>query len=255
VKRITEFRRWTREGQSVRSFLETFSMRKTLLPMLAALALSGLGLQTAAAQTVRDHRTGSSQPAVRDHRGETPPPEVGDHRQGQPAPPVVRDHRTSATTARFVVLAVRLYANDESGPDFAGSDEVFIEFHDLAGGQRQWAQFDEFDTGEARAFPRSQSCIAPIVVVGRHPSCESAGAPGPVRFDVDLHEIDRTPIGGCVMAGIPGLGRLCAQRLGRATIALAPDTLVAELPQAGRYTLKTVRLGGYTLTYRVERVQ
>src|SRR5688572_8863909 len=56
-----------------------------------------------------------------------------------------------APRPRFVVTAVRLHANDETGPDFPGSDEIYLVFGD--GAQRKYGHssiFGDFDTGETK---------------------------------------------------------------------------------------------------------
>jgi hypothetical protein len=122
----------------------------------------------------------------------TPPP-------AQPAGPHTGVNRHGVTQGsvlppapRFRVEAVSFHAVNESGRG-AGSDEVFAIFSD--GSQRAVTRvFEGIDSGETRTFGANQNCVWPIYdpddrwngVWG----CAAEGAPGPVRFHINLYDLD-----------------------------------------------------------------
>src|SRR5262245_30095631 len=119
---------------------------------------------------------------------------AGDNRPAARSPPPPRlQLKSPDQRARFMVAAVRLHANNETGIDRAGSDEIVVAFHDPARNlQMTTSVFGDFDTGETRSFNRDQYCIAPVVgLTSRGDSwrCDRAGAPGPVSAEVVVLEL------------------------------------------------------------------
>jgi hypothetical protein len=132
--------------------------------------------------------------------------------------------------------------------------------------------FGDFDTGERRAFRSNQSCISPAVGATRRVDawgCNRAGAPGPVRVEVIVLETDdwspalcgahgaatffSKPFGGFGLTGTPGAG--CDPDLvGSDYIQFSQADLLRRLRFVGASREFDLRIGGYTFTYRIERV-
>jgi hypothetical protein len=208
---------------------------RTIRAALAALIVFSAG--TAAAQIVRDNR------------------------QKDENAPVVRDHRSGQA---FTVRAYRLHADNETGIDRVGSDEIVAVFTDrrTGGPRRTTSVFSNFDTGETRGFHASENCIAPIAGAAPEPiparaprqwDCRRNGAAAPIAFEVALFEVDDWHGAACGAAAfIPFDDAGCgADLVGRATITLSAAKL-STVRSGG--TFETVRLGGYTLTYVIQRL-
>jgi hypothetical protein len=182
-----------------------------------------------------------------------------------------------------LITALRLLANDETGNDHLGSDEIVVAFYDQVRRQQMATSvFGDFDTGETREFARGQACITPATDLnpnGARPTgltrhgdlwrCDRAGAPGPVGVRVVVIEIDDwTPV-ACNVAifttfftdrGARGSDSAqnttgCSPDLvGSGFIRFSQGSLLRDLREAGASKEYALRLGGYTLTYRVRRV-
>lgn len=169
----------------------------------------------------------------------------------------------SAPRPRFVVTAVRLHANDETGPDWPGSDEIYLVFGD--GAQRKYGHssiFGDFDTGETKDFAAAQWCLAPISEPIYHQNgnligwqCQTEGIGGPFSFALALYESDSswTP-SACLPDDLP-VGVQCQDDLvGSRTVSYSAEELLAAMPVIGGEVTESVRLGGYTFTWRVQRI-
>ena len=168
-----------------------------------------------------------------------------------------------APQPRFVVTGVRLHADDETGADWLGSDEIYLVFGDPA--QRKYGHtsiFGDFDTGETRNFPRDQWCLAPISepiyrqngnLIGWQ--CQTQGIGGPFSFALQLYESDSswTP-SACLPDSLPS-GVQCQDDLvGSRTVSYSREELIAAMPRIGDAVTRSARLGGYTFTWRVKRI-
>jgi hypothetical protein len=112
---------------------------------------------------------------------------------------------------RFRVEAVSFYAKNESGRT-AGSDEVFAIFSD--GPHRVVTEvFGGIDTGATRTFRANQTCVWPIHDPDDRSNgswqCAAAGAPGPVRFHINLYDLD--PEYGEVLDFFTGHFKTCVE--------------------------------------------
>ncbi len=164
---------------------------------------------------------------------------------------------------RFVVEAMRIHARDETGPDWPGSDEIYLEYRDRAANTHIFTgQFGDFDTGETRTVPAGQSCVAPLgqTVNGTQGwpvswSCAPAGA-ATVNFQISVWESDGWSPMACAGApGAPPDPTNCDDDLvGRVTHRLTAGALAGLMPRVGDTHVRTARAGGYDVTYRVRRV-
>lgn len=155
--------------------------------------------------------------------------------------------------ARYVVRATTLYANDETGNDRLGSDEIYVRFvlrtPDRSGGEEFFAQtsvFGDFDTGETKRFRDGENCLTSAVPaqaqLGRSPvrfwDCHPNGDRINLTFKVQLYEED---------TGDDDL-------LGERTVRWTPQELDAANLAVGQTSSESIRIGGYTLTWEVRRV-
>jgi hypothetical protein len=164
---------------------------------------------------------------------------------------------------RYIVTAERLYANNETGPDWPGSDEVYIVFGNRALDTfGHSTKFEDFDTGETKSFPRGRWCLAPLFepiyqnggsLYGWQ--CQSGGIGGSFNFEVRLFESDHswTP-SACLPDDLPPGVQCQDDLIGGRTISYSREELVAAMPNIGDHVIESVRLGGYTFTWRVERI-
>ena len=202
-----------------------------------------------------------------------------------PAPSPTPGPGVPRSEPRFVVQAIRIRANDESGVDWWGSDEVYAVWH--AGGVMAASElFGDVDTGETRSFGVTERCMLPIEPIAIHGSptelaseggdtwrCVQAGHAAPVQFNVRLWESD---------SSWEFWEWACFRRDGNLPPANCPDDLIGEftqtftenellfaLPQVGMWFEATKTLGSacgnnvcgpgptgpeYTFTYRVTRM-
>ena len=153
---------------------------------------------------------------------------------------------------RFVVEAVSFTAIDESGLDWAGSDEVYAVWTS-AGTRAVTSVFGDVDTIETRSFLSGQRCIYPIrppkagntdlyAGDGDEWGCWAAGRSGPVEFSVWLFEDDSGGFPPC----FDGAKVDCYDDLiGTFDFSLSSEELVAHaLPAEGSSRLITETLGG-----------
>jgi hypothetical protein len=182
---------------------------------------------------------------------------------GQVAPfPQLLMPDPGAPQARFVVTAVRLYANDETGPDFPGSDEIYLVFGNPAAGRYGYSSiFGDFDTGETRDFAASQWCLAPISEPIYHQNgnligwqCQTEGIGGPFSFALQLFESDSAWTPQACLGSLPTPVQCQDDLVGSQTVSYSAEELIAAMPRIGDTVTESVRLGGYTFTWLVQRI-
>jgi hypothetical protein len=169
--------------------------------------------------------------------------------QLQNAPQVVL--MTSAPTPaepslpRFVVRAVSLYANQETD-DWSPSDEIYAVFTpglpddkaDRPGFSVRTSTFGDFDTGETKEFSDTQNCLVSAEQDDDGWHCTPYGRAGPFQFTVRLYEEDA----------------VYDDLIGERTVHWSPEELAGAGLAVGGASEESIRIGGYTLTWRVERV-
>ncbi len=137
----------------------------------------------------------------------------------------------------YVVRARQFHAQNESGFDWAGSDEVYGVWSSgssLAGTR----VFGNVDTGDTRSFERGQDCIYPMNTTGYLDGrsgdtwgCIGEGAPGPIDFDISLWEADATQIfPACFQTGIGPEPDCEDDLLGSLSISYSQSELSSLLP-------------------------
>jgi hypothetical protein len=169
----------------------------------------------------------------------------------QIAPGVLQ--QAAPAPARYIVRATTLHANNETGPDWPGSDEIYARFvlrtPDRVGGEEFFAQttvFGDFDTGETKNFREGENCLTSAVPaeaqLGNSPvrfwDCHPNGDRIYLTFDVQLFEED---------TGDDDL-------IGERTVRWTPQELDGANLAVGEKASESIRLGGYTLTWEVIRV-
>lgn len=183
--------------------------------------------------------------------------------QAAPRAQVLAPEAQLVSTPRYIVTAERLYANDETGRDWPGSDEIYLVFANRALNKAGYSTiFGDFDTGETRNFPAGRWCLAPLFepVFGNGGSlygwqCQTQGIGGPFSFDVALYESDSawTP-SACLPDDLPSGVECQDDLIGGRTISYSSEELLAAMPNVGDQVSESVRLGGYTFTWRVQRI-
>jgi hypothetical protein len=172
--------------------------------------------------------------------------------QFQIAPGVLQ--QATPPAPRYIVRATTLYANDETGRDWPGSDEIYAVFvlrtPDRVGGEEFFARttvFGDFDTGETKRFREGENCLTSAMPaqaqLGQSPvrfwDCHAAGDRINLTFKVQLFEEDSV-----------GDNDLIGER----TVRWTPQELDSANLAAGQTSSESIRIGGYTLTWEVERV-
>jgi hypothetical protein len=182
---------------------------------------------------------------------------------GQVAPfPQLLMPDLGAPQPRFIVTAERLYANDETGPDFPGSDEIYLVFGDLAQGMYGYSSiFGDFDTGETRNFAAGQWCLAPLSEAIYHQNgnligwqCQTGGIGGPFSFALKLYESDSAWTPHACLGPLLAPVQCQDDLVGSQTVSYSAEELLAAMPRIGDEVTESVRLGGYTFTWRVQRI-
>lgn len=182
----------------------------------------------------------------------------------------------SLMVPQFVAEAVLFKAIDETGYDWAGSDEVYAVFSDLNPtlDDLVTAEYGDVDAGETRNFGLGERCIAP------RPTC-AHGVSESLNFEVSFWERDKGWPEFCY-GDIPGLhyrlrhGKCAGDDLiGRGQVLMSREQLLAVLPTIGESREFQLILGGpcgysgndvvgcgppwpngpeYHLTYRITRL-
>jgi hypothetical protein len=167
---------------------------------------------------------------------------------------VLQQGTTEFTPARYIVRATTLYANDETGRDWPGSDEIYAQFElrtpDRVGGDAFYARtttFGDFDTGETKRFRDGENCLTSVVpapaapIVNGHVrfwNCHANGDRHNLTFVVRLFEEDSSE------------DDLIGERQVRWTAAELDGLNLG----VGQKSAESIRIGGYTLTWEVQRV-
>jgi hypothetical protein len=161
---------------------------------------------------------------------------------------------------QFIVEAIKIKANDESGYTDWGSDEVYailVDFDPIK--ERATATHGDVDTGDTITLSASERCIS------RQPDCTRGRSA--VHFAVALWEADPS---------VPALGGFCAgtfegllewyndgkcstdDLIGRVEVAIPQADLLAAMPNVGDTYEETVKESGgdgsYSITYRITRL-
>jgi len=157
-------------------------------------------------------------------------------------------------TARFVVEAVSITAIDESGFDWAGSDQVYAIWSS-AGVGVQTSTFTGVDTGDIREFDGTEKCIYPIqapagdsMLFGDDDEwgCAASGGAAPLEFSVALFEEDGPPhicSEFLIYAGVP-LKNCSDDMIGWFNFSLTEQQLVQTFASEGTSRAITRTLGG-----------
>ena len=229
---------------------------RSLLSATAFMTMLALAAP-AISQEVRDHRT-SSAPTVRDHRSD--PPNVRDHRDGA----AEGAGGVTLSSPRYMVTGVLIHCDDETGIDLAGSDDIRVVFEDAASRLTlETNEFADFDTGETQSFHAQQSCISPATAetsdingagIAAVWGCRAGGTGTPLRFIVTVIEKDHG-FGPFLLCGPVNLAYACGgDQIGRETVVLDGARLSQALAHVGDTMLDVVVVGGYSITYRVQRL-
>jgi hypothetical protein len=184
---------------------------------------------------------GGESPAV----GERSAGTVGSQTQPVPSQP------------RFVVEARGFTADDESGYDRWGSDEVFGVFWENRGHITATSVYGDIDSGDFQRFGNHEQCIypqqvldgptsvyAPLQAPGDTWECDERGAPGPINLQVRLYEDDDD--------GWPEFNPYHPHLhldedddlIGWARRDLSAALLAAAMPRVGADVQLSIRLGG-----------
>jgi hypothetical protein len=146
---------------------------------------------------------------------------------------------------QFVAEAVNFKANDESGYDWPGSDEVYAVFSDLNPNLSDLVTSEEsnVDTGETRTFGTTERCIAP------RPRCDH-GVSDILHFEVSFWERDELPTEYC-HGDAPGLHQflrhgICSfdDLIGSEQVLMSREQLLVALPRVGDSLERKLILGG-----------
>lgn len=174
---------------------------------------------------------------------------------------------------RFVAHALRVKALDETGWDWPGSDEVWLERWDFDRKQIGPNYFSDFDTGESKSLPADKRCVS------AQPQCTSGTSS--LNFGFTLWEVDDWDVvellGAAFCPGsfpyptaeqefdaedepitYPECETSGEDLIGKAKINLSRAELIALLPTVGQSVDRTViptgGSGRYEITYRITRL-
>jgi hypothetical protein len=164
-------------------------------------------------------------------------------------PPGFPDGAIDLMVPQFVAEAVRFKAIDESGYDWAGSDEVYAVFSDLNPNLTDLVTSTyDVDTGETGSFDPDERCIA------QRPKCDH-GVSEILHFEVSFWEEDcpyDRPFPPCLCYGDrPGIhyflrhGKCTSDDLiGREEVLMSREQLLVALPRVGDSVEYKLILGG-----------
>jgi hypothetical protein len=149
---------------------------------------------------------------------------------------------------QFVAEAVGFKAIDESGYDWAGSDEVRAVFSDLNPTLLDLvtSKFDDVNTGDTGSFGPNERCIAP------RPKCDH-GVSESLHFKVSFWEVDDPPwpFPQFCYGDAPGIHYwlrhgVCSgdDLIGREEVLMSREELLAALPHVGDSVERKLLLGG-----------
>jgi hypothetical protein len=194
-------------------------------------------------------------------------------------PPTLPPGAINIMVPQFVAEAVRFKAIDESGYDWAGSDEVYAVFSDLNPTLNDLvtSEYEGIDSGDTQDFGPDERCIVP------RPNCDH-GVSESLHFQVSFWERDKPwrPFVEFCYGDAPGLHYLlhhgkCSwdDLIGRGEVLLSREQLLAALPGVGESVEYKLILGGlcgpsdadvvgcgppgpygpeYEFTYRIKRL-
>jgi len=147
----------------------------------------------------------------------------------------VRDHRTAPV---FTVQAISVYANDETGPDWPGSDNIRVRFFNYQDRTDTFTDslsqtFRGFDTGELFYFTHGNgaNCVQPF-----NRRCVN-GRPAVTRpsFRIRVEELSGNDL------------------LGEAFVDYHPRVLLERMPNRRDTWEDSRRIGGYTVYFYFKR--
>lgn len=188
------------------------------------------------------------------------------------APPatLTQPDRPGRSEPRFQVIPYALHAYDETGPDWPGSDEIYVIFSDAQTNSRvRTPIFSDFDTHETKRFAQAQACVTPIgrSLAGADGSaqaweCREGGVRAPLSFSFEIYEDDgdltpeeTSPYGECAPPRGPPPQPTCEDDLvGRADITFTLEQLLAALPRPGAERAYTRAVDNYEFSYRIVRL-
>ena len=205
-------------------------MSKQLCALVSALVL-GFAVQGAGAQTYqRQPELGGS---------------VLEQLQNAPNATIMQPTPATAAAPRFLVRATTLYANAETN-DWSPSDEIYAVFTlqppdevaDAPDLSVRTSTFGDFDTGETKDFRPTQNCLTSVQATPDGWDCNPRGDIGPLQFTVRLYEEDTWS----------------DDFIGERTVQWSQEELAGANLEVGGASEESIRIGGYTLTWRVERV-
>jgi hypothetical protein len=164
------------------------------------------------------------------------------------------------TIPQFTASLVRFKALDETGWDWAGSDEVHIAVADFNSVQQTiTSTYEDVDSGETKNIRAADQCVE------RLPTCVRGAAN--LHFGFAMWERDKPPFpfaDWCngYLSNSTGLyySQPCSgdDFIGRVEVSWPQADLAAALPAVGGSFERTVKptggAGSYTITYRITRI-
>jgi hypothetical protein len=186
----------------------------------------------------------------------------------------VRELNTNAsltdaiTRPRFQVRLVSFHANNETGPDWPGSDEIFAVY-ETNGYHAATSTYGDIDTGDTQRINPRNNCVYPAVDPDRQRNaqwrCDRNGAPGAIDFSLKLYETDgHTPWawGACLEGGSTDVlaanqqlvcSNVSTSRVFETSHSLTEAALTTMLPEPGASREYTINGDAYSVTYRITR--
>jgi hypothetical protein len=170
---------------------------------------------------------------------------------------------------RYVVMPHTMHCHDETHWDWMGSDETFFVFRDpVSQSAVKTATFGNVDSGDTRPFSQANGCVTPLANFLQGANNQAASwtcgtGVASISFIVEAYEDDDDDSlgtrsyysyedGPCTDAQSPA--NCNDDLIGRARVTHSAEELDRWLPQAGLSTHRTVRVGGYTFEYVIQRV-
>lgn len=194
-------------------------------------------------------------------------PTIGNDRAPVGAQVLTRDPgpATPVTRNRYIITAQRFHAHDETGPDWPGSDEVYLVFEDAASGQRRFTRtYGDIDSGDTQSIHPTESCIGPLGEVildsRNYPpatwTCIGPGLTGDIAFNITLYEADGwSPMACAAAPGVTPTKKNCDDdQIGSLNRRFTAAALRNLMPNVNDIHEETARLGGYSVTFRIQRL-
>lgn len=180
---------------------------------------------------------------------------------------------------RYKIEALRFKALDETGYDWAGSDEVVVGTFD-AEGYTYTNEIGNIDSGDTHHFDPAKSCIIAVrpgkVILGKTSVCDDVGEAAPLSFRVQFWEMDgEPPLPPHWCHGLPAgqhhESSVCIgftdDLIGETQLDFSIQELETALPHVGDQYTETVLIdscgnnvcedtsfGEYSFTYRITRL-